>query len=95
MAYEWHTPKAISNLAKHGVSFAEAQTAFDDPLQYNEPDYAHSIGEARFLCIGVSEQCRLLTVSYTERPNNQTRIISARLATKAERQLYESQSDFA
>lgn len=93
MAYEWHSLKAASNLTKHGISFEEAQTVFDDPQQYHEPDYAHSLDEARFLCIGMSDRFRLLIVSYTERRNNIMRIISARPVTKAERQLYESQSD--
>lgn len=94
MAYEWHPPKAASNIVKHGVSFEEAQTVFDDPMQLHFPDHGHSIGEARFLCIGMSDQYRLLAVIYTERLNDVTRIISARLATASERKFYESQSDF-
>jgi uncharacterized DUF497 family protein len=94
MAYEWHPPKAESNLAKHSVSFEEAQTVFDDQLQVHFPNHGHSIGEARFLCIGMSDEYRLLAVIYTERPNDVTRIISARLATASERRTYESQSDF-
>mgnify|MGYP000952890993 CR=1 FL=1 len=83
MKFEWHQPKAEYNLAKHGVSFAEAQTAFDDPYQENIPDLAHSFGELRILCLGVSKQGRVLAVIYTMRENI-TRIISARLATRRE-----------
>jgi uncharacterized DUF497 family protein len=93
MEFEWHPAKARSNLEKHGVSFEEAQAVFDDPLQMHYPDGAHSIGEQRFICFGLSEQGRVLAVIYTEPSENKIRIISAREATRREEKVYETQSD--
>lgn len=93
MAFEWHLEKAKSNFDKHGVSFEEAETVFDDPLQVHYPDYTHSIGEQRYICIGYSIQERLITLAYTEKIPNLFRIVTARLATRKERTAYESQSD--
>jgi len=86
--FEWDPEKAEANLGKHGVSFAEAVTAFGDPLSMNMPDPDHSETEQRFIVLGMSDRYRLLVVSYTERPPL-TRIISARLATRHERRQYE------
>jgi hypothetical protein len=87
-SFEWDAKKAQANLRKHGVSFAEAVTAFGDPLSMNMPDPDHSDSEQRFIVLGMSDRFRLLVVSYTERPPR-TRIISARLATRKERKQYE------
>ncbi len=89
--YEWDENKAHENLLNHRVSFEEAETVFDDPLAITLPDPDHSIGEDRFIDIGQSNQQRILVVSYTERRNN-IRLISARLATRAERKQYEEES---
>jgi uncharacterized DUF497 family protein len=86
--FEWDPRKAEANITKHGVSFVEAVTAFGDPLSLNMPDPDHSEGEERFIVLGMSDRYRLLVVSYTERPPR-TRIISARLATRYERDQYE------
>lgn len=88
MEFEWDPEKAARNLVKHGVSFHEAATVFDDPLAitYSDPD--HSEQEDRFLTFGSSVEGRLLVVSHTDR-NDRTRIISARLATRKERKQYE------
>ena len=88
--FEWDPDKAEANLSKHGVSFAEAVTAFGDPLSMNMPDPDHSENEQRFIVLGMSDRYRLLVVSYTERPPR-TRIISARLATRHERRQYEEE----
>lgn len=88
--FEWDPKKAKANLSKHGVSFAEAVTAFGDPLSMNMPDPDHSEDEQRFIVLGMSDRYRLLVVSYTERPPR-TRIISARLATRHERKQYEEE----
>lgn len=88
MAYEWDENKAGTNLSKHGVSFAEARTVFDDPLYVDFFDPDHSYGEHRFILLGQSAQGRLLFVSYIER-NNSIRLISAREATPSERKAYE------
>lgn len=85
MEFEWDDSKAAANQRKHGVSFAEAATAFADPVAaiFADPDHSHD--EEREILIGHSERNRLLIVSFTERPPN-VRIISARVATPSERQ---------
>jgi uncharacterized protein len=88
MKFEWDPLKATNNLKKHSVSFAEAQTVFENPLAFIFEDEAHSIDEHREIIIGHSQQNRLLLISFTERPNA-IRIISARLATRKEREDYE------
>ena len=88
MKFEWHGTKAAANLRKHGVSFDEAATVFADTLSHVFPDQDHSDDETRFLIIGMSEAGRVLVVSHTDR-GAQTRIISAREATRKERNFYE------
>ena len=88
MAFEWDSNKAATNLVKHGVSFEEANTVFDDPLYVDFYDLDHSDDEHRYIMIGMPEQNRLLLVAYTER-GDVIRLISAREATKAERRAYE------
>ena len=88
MNVEWDDKKARINLKKHGVSFEEAKTVFDDPLYVDFYDPHHSYNEHRFILLGESIQDRLLFVSYMER-NNVIRIISAREATQSERKAYE------
>jgi uncharacterized DUF497 family protein len=89
MKFEWNPEKAKLNVNKHGISFTEAATIFGDALSLTVPDPDHSIGELRYITMGLSNQNRLLIVSHTDRDNN-IRIISARLATKQERRFYES-----
>ena len=89
MEFEWDADKAVSNLSKHGISFAEAMTVLSDALEVMIPDPAHSDAELRFVSIGLSEAGRLLVVAYTER-DQRLRIISARQATPRERRQYES-----
>jgi len=88
MRFEWDNNKASKNLSKHGVSFSEAQSVFDDPLYIDFYDPDHSDREERYVIVGESHQGRLLIISYTERVNS-IRIISAREVTKSERQMYE------
>jgi uncharacterized DUF497 family protein len=88
MEFEWDETKAAINSKKHGVSFEEAKTVFDNPLALIFDDEEHSVDEYREIIIGHSRNNRLLLVSYTERPNA-IRIISARLATRREREDYE------
>ena len=85
---QWDPKKVESNVEKHGVSFTEGISVFDDPLSITIEDGSHSIGEARFVTIGYSERNRLLVVSHTERVND-IRIITTRTATPAERKIYE------
>lgn len=88
--FEWDSKKAEANRKKHGVSFEEGVTAFGDPLSMNMPDPDHSESEQRFTVIGLSDRYRLLVVCYTEIEDN-TRIVSARQATRFERKAYEEE----
>ncbi|MDE0299119.1 MAG: BrnT family toxin [Candidatus Poribacteria bacterium] len=90
MDFEWDEEKAEANLSKHGVSFDEAKTVFNDALYIDFYDPDHSSNEDRYLIIGESKQHRLLIVSYTER-NQKRRLISAREATRREREDYEEE----
>lgn len=85
MTFIWDPKKAEENLKKHGVDFREAATVFDDTLSMTFPDDEHSVGERRFLIIGMSARGRILVVSHTEVSVSTVRIISARSATRQER----------
>jgi uncharacterized DUF497 family protein len=87
--FEWDDEKAKSNLKKHRVSFDEAATIFNDPNIATISDPDHSVGEERFVSIGMSVVARLLTVIHTFRLA-QIRLISARKATKTEKKKYEN-----
>lgn len=91
MQFEWNPLKAATNLKKHGVSFEEAKTVFDNPLAVIFDDEARSIDESREIIIGHSQRNRLLLVVFTERSNS-IRIISTRLANRKEREDYEQNS---
>lgn len=84
----WDEEKARVDLEKHGVSFDEAETVFDDPLYVDFYDPDHSYDEHRYIIIGESNRGRLLLVSYAER-GGALRLISSREATPAERKVYE------
>ena len=88
MEFEWDAEKARNNVIKHGITFEEAKTVFDDRLFVDIFDDSHSSNEPRYLTIGRSDANRLLIVSYTER-FGKTRIISARQPTRNERHDYE------
>ncbi|OGW07628.1 MAG: hypothetical protein A2W75_08865 [Nitrospinae bacterium RIFCSPLOWO2_12_39_15] len=88
MEFEWDPKKAISNLRKHKVSFEEASTALRDTMAATGADPDHSIGEFRYVTFGISERGRLLVVAHTEQSDT-IRIISARLASKREKKIYE------
>lgn len=88
MDFEWDQNKAAQNFSRHGVSFDEAKTIFNDPLYVDFFDPDHSHNEQRYIIIGQSVKKRLLLVAYTER-ENKIRLISAREATQKERKDYE------
>lgn len=88
--FEWDREKAEGNLRKHGVTFDEASTVFGDPLAMLMPDPDHSVGEKRYLVLGMSNRRRLLVVAFAERPLR-TRLISARRAKRHERKKYEEE----
>ena len=90
LRFTWDPAKAAANLRKHLVSFMEAATAFADPLSITIPDPDHSVGEERFVLMGLSNRDRLLVVAHVER-GDLIRIISARLATRRERKTYRAE----
>ena len=85
--FGWDDDKADKNFRKHGVTFGEAATVFDDPLSATIGDDDHSDDEDRFITVGLSAQGRVVIVSHTDRDGN-IRIISARAASAAERKGY-------
>ena len=91
MEFEWNPKKAEHNFRKHGISFEEASSVFDDILAtvYEDPD--HSVHEKRFLMIGTSVQNRLLHIAFADR-GHRIRMITARKVTRHERKLYEEES---
>jgi uncharacterized protein len=88
LRFAWDVRKAQANLRKHGVSFSEAATAFEDPLSITITDPDHSAAEERFILIGQSRQQHLLVVAHVEHDAT-IRIISARPASRRERTSYE------
>ena len=86
--FRWSPEKAVANVRKHGVDFSEAKTVFADPLSVTVPDPGHSIGDERWILVGRSENGRLLAVAHVDR-RDEIRIVSARKATRRERQMYE------
>ncbi len=88
MRFSYDPAKAASNLKKHGVSFADAQGVFEDPLAMTieDPD---AEGERRRVAVGLGSAGELLVVVYAWR-NDGYRLISARRATSKERKHYES-----
>ena len=85
----WDEDKNIVNIRKHGVSFAEASTVFDDEFVIFYPDDEHSYYEERFIAIGESEKENLLMVCFCERENAEIiRLISARKADAHETEIY-------
>ena len=88
MEFEWDEDKALRNEAKHRLSFAEASTAFGDPLSLTIPDPDHSVEENRLLLLGQTYLGKLVVVSHVERGET-IRLISARIATRHERRTYE------
>ncbi len=88
MKFEWNLNKAELNRQKHQISFQEAATVFSDPLSVTFPDPGHSIGEERYLIIGMSHHLQILVVAHIYKVET-IRIISAREATKRERKFYE------
>jgi uncharacterized DUF497 family protein len=92
--FEWDDDKARSNQMKHGVTFDEASTVFDDSLANIFDDVVHSIDERREIIIGHSLNDRLLLVCFTERDKETIRIISVRLPTRKEQKDYEENVGF-
>jgi len=87
--FEWDEAKATTNRAKHGVTFEQAITAFDDPWALVAPDPSHSTSaEERRWLIGEAD-AGVLVVVFTIRDGDAYRLISARRANRKERKGYE------
>ena len=89
---EGDTEKETANINKHGVTFEQASYVFADPFALNKYDNDHSCSEDRWLLLGKSLSEVILVVVHTFRDDEGTesvRIISARKATKTEKQSYQ------
>ncbi|UTC75924.1 BrnT family toxin [Treponema sp. OMZ 792] len=84
--FEWDNEKNSINIKKHGIDFAEILSVFDDPYFYEIYDINHSAEEDRFVGIGIVNGLLVVVVSYTER--SKIRLISARRATRLEKEVY-------
>ena len=88
MNFEWDENKNTINREKHKISFETAAYVFDDPYYIEMFDFEHSVEEDRYIAIGKVGD--VLFVVFTER-KDMIRLISAKLATNAERDLYYDQ----
>ena len=89
MHFEWDRAKAERNRRRHGVTFDEAVTVFHDALSATFDDPDHSAGERRLITVGYSSSDRLPIASHVE-SGETIRVISARLASAAERKRHET-----
>ncbi len=88
--FKWDTKKSRTNLAKHGVSFREAESVFLDSAARLIFDPDHSATEDRYILLGLSATLRVLVVCHCyHEADDVIRIISARSATKQERDMYQ------
>ena len=87
MDYRWDEDKARINLNKHDIDFADAVGVFEDPLALTIED-TESLEEPRWITLGTDLLGRLLMVVYTYRRES-IHLISARKATKKDRESYE------
>ena len=88
MRFQFDPKKAATNLRRHGVSFADAEGVFLDPLAIHQPD-PDAEGEERFIAVGLGSAGNVLVVVYTLR-GEEIRLISARRAARREVKDYES-----
>ena len=87
--FDWDENKNRINLEKHGITFEEASTVFFDDRAILFDDPEHSIDEDRFLLLGMSETAKVCIVCHCYRESDTViRIISARQATRKEKQRY-------
>ena len=89
LRFEWDENKNAVNIIKHGLSFEEAKEVFEDDnaILFDDPD--HSIGEERFLILGMVKSKKICIVSHCYRgADDVIRIISAREAKKSEKETY-------
>lgn len=94
--FEWDSKKSRHNQLKHGVSFEEASTAFQDPDGLGGEDLEHSSIDARQLRLAKSGLGKVLIIAYTIRRHGHekiTRIISARRTNRKKRKIYQEKKD--
>jgi uncharacterized DUF497 family protein len=90
MRFAWDPGKNRKNQAKHGLSFEEASELFRSGVGYLEIyDEEHSEQEDRFIAIGPIKR-GVIVVAYTEPDDDLLRLLSARLATRSERQQFKT-----
>ena len=90
ISFTWDSKKNSANVQKHGISFEEAKSVFydDNARLMHDPD--HSEDEERFIILGLSEKLNILVVCHCYKEDNGIiRIISARKATKNEKNQYQ------
>lgn len=86
MKFEWDDNKNLSNIEKHGIDFQDVKSAFMYPI-LTKKDERFDYGEDRLISIGkIVNFC--IVIVWTKR-NNTIRLISARLANKRERKIYD------
>ena len=93
--FEWDAVKALANARKHGVTFDQAATVFQDVLALTVFDARHGEHEERWFTLGFDAGGALMAVSHTFQATTTARIrvrlISVRPATRRERQFYENE----
>lgn len=87
VTFEWDDGNEIKNYTKHGVSCQEAESVFQDSTRVDFADPLHSAAETRYVTLGRSSRPRLLFLAWTRRSTS-VRVISARPASRKERQVY-------
>jgi hypothetical protein len=87
MQLTWDPEKALRNLHRHGIAFADAEGALYDPRAMTIED-TDSTGEHRYVTVGLDAFARLLVVVYAIRGDT-IRLISARRASAREIRDYE------
>ena len=88
--FDWDSGNLEKNQVKHHINSNEIEEVFLDESLIVVPDRKHSKQELRFVCLGKTQQEKICFVAYTTR-NKLIRVISARLANKKERKIYEKQ----
>jgi uncharacterized DUF497 family protein len=87
MIITWSTWKNRRNIRKHGIDFRDVSPVFEDTNLWERYDPSHSIFEDRFIITG-NVRGRILTVVFTEPDGDTIRLISARMASKREKEEY-------
>ena len=94
MHFEWDDTKGKENIKKHGISFEDAEDVFNDPFHISIIDRRFDYFEERWITIGSTRNRTIVVIGHLyylrENGDEVIRIITARSATKKEREQYES-----